>query len=270
MPGGRAPESRRERSDQEGIAHQDPHEGGHVYRAPCISAARPDADQRSQPDDMQVPPAEVSTTTRSCQCRLSNDTHLYESRRHLPLRDSGPGTGSGPLYGEGLFEIAQTVAAPLDVEDVSAAQMPVENRGGEHLVTGEPLGDRRKRARCQRHPVRRRDRVRRLKPFIRVYRSLQYRPSAADRCQPLLGCCGAPRPSPPRGRHRRKQATTLKEQDQARCAKQDSGPWIRAEGWTMDRHIGSSRTERGHCVNPPSCALLPISQAPCFIDEYLV
>ena len=56
------------------------------------------------------------------------DTYLYELRRHLPLRDVDPGSGSGALHGQGLFEIPQPVAAPLHVEDVSAVQQSVGKR----------------------------------------------------------------------------------------------------------------------------------------------
>jgi hypothetical protein len=39
-----------------------------------------------------------------------------------------------PLHAERLFEVAQPVAASLDVQHVSLVQQAVENRGGEHLV----------------------------------------------------------------------------------------------------------------------------------------
>ncbi len=71
---------------------------------------------------------------------MLSDTRLYELRRHLPLRDVGPGAGSGPLRGQGLFEIAQPVTAPLDVEDVRAVQQPVEDRPGDHAIPGEQFG----------------------------------------------------------------------------------------------------------------------------------
>lgn len=41
---------------------------------------------------------------------------------------------------EGLLEVAQSVAAALDVEDMGAMQQPVEDGGGQHLVAGQQFG----------------------------------------------------------------------------------------------------------------------------------
>ena len=41
---------------------------------------------------------------------------------------------------EGVLEVAQAITAPLDVEDVGAVEQPIEDGGGEDLVTDEQPG----------------------------------------------------------------------------------------------------------------------------------
>jgi hypothetical protein len=41
---------------------------------------------------------------------------------------------------EGILEVAQAITAPLDVEDVGAVEQPIEDGGGEDLVTDEQPG----------------------------------------------------------------------------------------------------------------------------------
>jgi hypothetical protein len=71
---------------------------------------------------------------------LSSDIQIYELRRHPVLRVRGSGMGSLPRHSQRLFQVAEPVAAPLDVEDVGAVQEPVEDRGREHLVAGQQFG----------------------------------------------------------------------------------------------------------------------------------
>lgn len=62
---------------------------------------------------------------------------LLAVKRHPVLRATVRGWGSLPLHAELLFEVAQPVAASLDVQHVSLVQQAVENGGGEHLVAGQ-------------------------------------------------------------------------------------------------------------------------------------
>src|SRR3954454_23959324 len=41
---------------------------------------------------------------------------------------------------ESVFEVTKTIAATLDVQDVSPVQQPIQDRGGQHLVPGQQLG----------------------------------------------------------------------------------------------------------------------------------
>ena len=74
--------------------------------------------------------------------RVSNDAQSYALRRHLLLRtrsvvDLVPRSVS---QADGLLQVAQPVAAALDVEDVAVMEQPVEDGGGQHLVAGQQLG----------------------------------------------------------------------------------------------------------------------------------
>ena len=57
---------------------------------------------------------------------------FHKLRRRLSYR---PGVGEL----QRVFEVAQTVAATLDVEDVRAVEQAVEDGGGQDLVPGEQL-----------------------------------------------------------------------------------------------------------------------------------
>jgi hypothetical protein len=41
---------------------------------------------------------------------------------------------------QGVLEVAQPVAAALDLEDMGAVEQPVEDSRGQHLVAGEQFG----------------------------------------------------------------------------------------------------------------------------------
>ena len=74
------------------------------------------------------------------QVTLSSDTQIYELRRHPDLRVAGSEGYSVSLHTQCLFEIAQSVAAALDVQDVSPMQKSIEYGGGQHLIACHDLG----------------------------------------------------------------------------------------------------------------------------------
>ena len=61
-------------------------------------------------------------------------------RRHPDLRTSGWGHGLIDLAVQYDLEISESVAPPLVVDDVCFVQQPVEDGGGERLVTSQDLG----------------------------------------------------------------------------------------------------------------------------------
>jgi hypothetical protein len=88
---------------------------------------------------------------------VSSDIQIYELRRHPDLRGVGererparradrkslraPGEAAWawPSGFQGVFQVAQPVAAALDVEHVRAVQEPVEDGGRQDLIAGEQL-----------------------------------------------------------------------------------------------------------------------------------
>jgi len=74
---------------------------------------------RGLPDPTQVRrPAFI----RGLRHRVSSDTQFHAIRRQLPLRTPVVWLGSGSLIAEGRFEVSESVAPSLDVEDVGLVQ----------------------------------------------------------------------------------------------------------------------------------------------------
>ncbi len=98
-----------------------------------------------QPDTCQATPTFTSQgDTRSYEgCRAT----VAAPGRALATQSQSARPGAAGRFAvrgrsapESFLEVAQAIAAALDVEDVRAVQQAIENGGGQHLVPGQKLG----------------------------------------------------------------------------------------------------------------------------------